>query len=189
MLAHVSRHLRRGSRRSFFALLALAITTTVVTLLPQSATAAAYHQPSHKRSSYESTVARSVLDHLNIERKAHHLPTLVMSNALDASARRHNVTMAYWNEMSHQLPREAYFATRISQEGYHWSWAGENVAWNSLMSEVGVLRLQGYMYNERPPNDGHRQNILSSHYRNVGIDVYVDSQHHKMWLTEDFGAH
>jgi uncharacterized protein YkwD len=43
------------------------------------------------------------------------------------------------------------------------------------------------MYNETPPNDGHRLNILNTHYRNVGVDVYFDKVHHKLWLTTDFG--
>jgi uncharacterized protein YkwD len=43
------------------------------------------------------------------------------------------------------------------------------------------------MFRERPPNDGHRLNILSRTFRNVGIDVYFDNAHHKMWFTQDFG--
>jgi uncharacterized protein YkwD len=42
------------------------------------------------------------------------------------------------------------------------------------------------MLNEKPPNDGHRQNILSKDFTMVGIDVIVDTTHNKIWLTEDF---
>ena len=45
------------------------------------------------------------------------------------------------------------------------------------------------MYNEVAPYDGHRLNILNRHYRDVGIDIYMDAAHHKMWLTQDFGLH
>ena len=44
------------------------------------------------------------------------------------------------------------------------------------------------MYNEVPPNDGHRVNILSHTFRQVGIDVYYDARHHKLWFTQDFGV-
>lgn len=185
MLAQVS----RNARRSLIALLGLLLAASVLAVLAQPASAAAYHAPSHKRTSYELYVARKVLSRLNTERHAHHLPALSMNSDLDSSARRHNMTMAFWNQMSHQLPREPFFANRISQAGYRWSWAGENVAWNSQMNAAGVLALENFMYNEKAPNNGHRLNILSSHYRNVGIDVYVDRQHRKIWLTEDFGAH
>ena len=43
------------------------------------------------------------------------------------------------------------------------------------------------MYNETPPDDGHRLNILSSSFHNVGVDVYTDSTG-KMWITCDFGS-
>jgi uncharacterized protein YkwD len=89
--------------------------------------------------------------------------------------------------MSHQLPGEAFFATRFQKAGYHWQYAGENVGWNSRTSKAGVLMLEKVMYAEKAPYDGHRLNILGKHYRDVGIDVYIDKKHHKVWLTTDFG--
>ena len=103
------------------------------------------------------------------------------------SAHRHNLRMAKDNELSHQLPGEAYFATRISNAGYNWMWAGENIAWNSRMSRHGVVRLQVMMYAGAPAERRAPVNILNSHYRNVGVDVYLDNSHHKVWLTTDFG--
>ena len=94
--------------------------------------------------------------------------------------------MARANQLSHQLPGEADFTRRIDKAGYHWTYAGENIAWNSVMTKRGVVALEKLMYHEQPPNDGHRQNILSRHFRNVGVDVYIDRTHHKVWLTTDF---
>jgi uncharacterized protein YkwD len=42
------------------------------------------------------------------------------------------------------------------------------------------------MLGETPPNDGHRRNILSATFAVVGVDVYLDSTHGRLWLTEDF---
>ncbi|HEY3750595.1 MAG TPA: CAP domain-containing protein, partial [Pseudonocardiaceae bacterium] len=105
------------------------------------------------------------------------------------SARRHNVTMARYNTMSHQLPGEPYFGTRMTNAGYTWSWAGENIGWNSAMNTRGVVTLEKLMYNETAPNNSHRLNILNWHFRNVGVDVYLDKVHHKAWLTTDYGHH
>jgi uncharacterized protein YkwD len=55
------------------------------------------------------------------------------------------------------------------------------------MTSGGVLLLQRLMYNERPPENGHRVNILNRHFRDVGIDIYMDRVHHKVWMTTDFG--
>ena len=43
-----------------------------------------------------------------------------------------------------------------------------------MNQEPGSWQLESIMYNEKPPNNGHRLNILSTHYRNIGVDVYMD---------------
>lgn len=141
----------------------------------------------HSRSRYESSIGTAVLHLINAERRAHHLRPLSADHDLMLSARRHDATMAHFNTMSHQLPGEAFFADRISAAGYRYSWAGENIAWNSRISTAGALQLEDLMYNEKAPNDEHRQNILSTHYANVGVDVFIDRAEGKLWLTTDFG--
>ena len=135
----------------------------------------------------EKAYANAVLRELNAERRVHHLVALKADSRLRLSARRHNLTMARYNTLSHQLPGELNFSRRISQAGYRWTYAGENIGWNSRMTQAGVVALQKIMYNEKAPNNGHRLNILSSKFRQVGVDVYLDRKHHKVWLTTDFG--
>ena len=43
------------------------------------------------------------------------------------------------------------------------------------------------MYNEKPPGDGHRKNILSSGFNRIGIDVMRDAKG-TVWLTQDFAG-
>ena len=131
-------------------------------------------------------MAIAVVHLINAERKAHHLRPVGGSAQLNTSSRRHNITMARFNAMSHQLPGEAYFSKRISATGFRWRTAGENIAWNSQMSTKGVLVLQTAMYNEKAPYNGHRLNILNRELHHVGVDVYLDRAHHKIWLTTDF---
>ena len=140
-----------------------------------------------RRTLVERRIDWAIFRLINKERAMHGVRPLHMVPALRLSSRRHNVTMARFNEMSHQLPGEPVFTTRISNAGYNWSWAGENIAWNSDMTRSGVTLLERLMYNEKPPNDDHRLNILNTHYRNIGVDVYMDHENHKVWLTTDFG--
>ena len=133
--------------------------------------------------------ARAIVRLLNVERALHGLPPLTVRSRLVSSAHAHNLRMAAADTMSHRLPHEAALPTRVSRTGYRWHYVGENIGWNSDVSRGGVLLLERLMYGEKPPNDGHRLNILSGDYRNIGVDVYVDRTHHKVWLTEDFGAH
>ena len=135
----------------------------------------------------EQRLASAVLRLLNAERAAHGLAALRPRTTLLKAAHRHNLQMAKYDTMSHQLPGEAGLGTRIGKTGYRWNYVGENVAWNTDISKAGVRLLQRMMYNETPPNDGHRQNILSPYFKHVGVDVLIDKVHHKVWLTTDFG--
>ncbi|HET6209366.1 MAG TPA: CAP domain-containing protein, partial [Jatrophihabitans sp.] len=119
----------------------------------------------------ESTAALNVYHMLNAERAANHLPALGWSTALVSSARRHDLTMASANVLSHQLPGEPVFSTRISQAGVTWHAAAENIGWTTDRSSAGAMGLESAMYGERPPDDGHRLNILSTAVRYVGIDT------------------
>jgi uncharacterized protein YkwD len=140
-------------------------------------------------SSYDSRSdwANAVLAELNDERESHGLTALKMNSKLVDAAHTHNLAMAKANTLSHQLSGEAALGSRVSDAGYRWSSVGENVAYNSDRSQSGVLALQKAMYNEKPPDDGHRENILNSSFVDVGIDVINDSAHGKVWLVTDFG--
>jgi uncharacterized protein YkwD len=131
--------------------------------------------------------AKAVLAELNAERASHGLPALKTNSNLVSAAHAHNLAMAKANSLSHQLSGEAALGSRVSAAGYRWSAVAENVAYNGNRSQAGVLAVQKAMYNEKPPNDGHRQNILNKTYVDVGIDVISDSVHGKVWLVTDFG--
>jgi uncharacterized protein YkwD len=144
---------------------------------------------SSSSSSYatRSDWANAVLSELNSERAKHGLRALKMNSKPVSAAHKHNLAMAKANTLSHQLKGEAALGSRVSAAGYRWSAVGENVAYNGRRSQDGLLAVQKAMYNEKPPNDGHRKNILSKTYVDVGIDVISDSVHDKVWLVTDFG--
>ena len=65
--------------------------------------------------------------------------------------------------------------------------AGENIGWNTDLRTQGIQSLERDMYNEKAPDNGHRLNILDKHFTQVGIDIYYDAAHQKIWFTQDFG--
>ncbi len=134
-----------------------------------------------------SAWANAVLAELNAERANHGLRALKMNSKLISAAHSHNLAIAKANTLSHQLSGEASLGSRVSAAGYSWSAVAENVAYSTSRSKGGVLAMQQMMYNEKPPDDGHRQNILNRAYVDVGIDVINDSVHGKVWLVTDFG--
>ncbi len=90
------------------------------------------------------------------------------------------------NTLSHQLPGEASFGVRERQQGVNWTWAAENIGETSDQSVNGALSLLQAMMNEKPPDDGHRQNILATSATIVGVDIVIDPRNGRLWLTEDF---
>jgi len=176
---------RSGRLRALLLAAALLLGLTVA----GTAAAAPARASGHPRTTLENRIDWTIHAMINRERAAHGVAPVSMVPALRLSARRHNLTMCRFNKMSHQLPGEPYFGQRMINAGYHWTYAGENIGWNSDMTKAGVVLLERLMYHEKAPNNGHRLNILSRHYKNVGVDVFLDKTHHKVWLTTDYGHH
>ncbi len=134
----------------------------------------------------ENQIAHAVFQAINQSRASSGLSALTWSDALANSARQHDLTMQAANTLSHQLPGEATFGDRERQQGVNWTWAAENIGETSDQTVNGALGLHQAMMNEQPPNDGHRQNILTTSGNSVGIAILIDQQHGLLWLTEDF---
>jgi uncharacterized protein YkwD len=166
------------------AVLAVPVTATASPTSPTPTTAATSAATGYTT---RADWATAVLTRLNSERAAAGLPALTSNARLVSSAHSHNAKMASANTLSHQLPGEAGLGARITATGYSWSTVGENVAYNSVRTQAGVIALQDAMYRETAPNDGHRRNILSTAFTQVGVDVIDDSVHGRVWLVTDFG--
>jgi uncharacterized protein YkwD len=141
-------------------------------------------------SAPKSTVDQ-LLAQINKLRAQHGLPAYTLLSGLNASAHKHNLKMMGSCGLSHQCPGEASLGDRISAEGVHWTSAGENIGYsgphpNTTSALISAAEgLTTSMYNEKPPDDGHRLNLLSTSFHHVGIDVVRDSSG-TVWLTQDF---
>jgi uncharacterized protein YkwD len=133
-----------------------------------------------------ATDAQSVFQLLNRERAAHGLAALHWRARLVRAAHAHNLRMATYNTLSHQLPGEHSLGYRVTATGYQWRAVGENIGYTENWLLAGIVAVQLAMYNEVAPYDVHRRNILSTTYRDIGIDIVMDSAHHKAWITEVF---
>ena len=54
------------------------------------------------------------------------------------------------------------------------------------ISKMALGLTQG-MIDEKPPNDGHRKNILSKSFTRIGISVIRDARG-TVWMTHDFAG-
>jgi len=130
--------------------------------------------------------ARAVFDATNTFRQQNGVAPLVWNGALQRSAHQHNLAMATANQMSHQVPGERSFDTRISDQGVPWLSVGENVGFNTNRTVAGALTLHTMMINETAPNDDHKVNKLDPKFNALGVDVLLDPTTGKLWLTEDY---
>lgn len=142
-------------------------------------------QTGHQRA-LGTQYAAAMLVMLNAERRDHRLPALTMNPRLVASAHRHDWVMGTHDELTHQYRGEPFFAARITLAGYRWSNSGENIGETTDRTRHGVENLERTMYDEKAPRNGHRLNILSPKFTQVGMDVMFDNAHDKIWLTQDY---
>ena len=137
------------------------------------------------------SAAAQVLALINQARSAAGLAPLTITTGLNSSASAHNSRMAGGCGLSHQCPGEPDLGARETAAGVHWTAAGENIGeggpvanTTAAIAQMAVGLTQA-MLNEKPPDDGHRRNILSSSFTHIGIAVFRDSSG-TVWLTQDF---
>ena len=119
------------------------------------------------------------------------LPAYAILTGLQTSAGKHNQLMAGGCGLSHQCPGEAALGAREAAAGVHWTAAGENIGEGGPVADTAAAisqmadSLTSDMLGEKPPDDGHRLNLLSSTFTSIGIAVYRGSDG-TVWMTQDF---
>jgi len=146
--------------------------------------------PAATPGSADARAAASVLATINQARAQAGLPAYTVSSGLVTSAGRHNHLMADGCGLSHQCPGEPPLGDRETAAGVHWTAAGENIGeggpvadTTAAITQLAVALTQD-MLNEKPPDDGHRLNLLSSTFTHIGIVIYRDSNG-TVWMTQD----
>jgi uncharacterized protein YkwD len=120
----------------------------------------------------QRTIVRATLCTLNAERARHGLPKLRLNRKLSRAARRHARDMVRRDYFGHDSLGGGSFVDRIRRTGYmrnasRWS-VGENLAWGT--HDRSAPRAITTMWMNSP---GHRANILSASFREVGIGLAI----------------
>jgi len=125
----------------------------------------------------------------NQDRLANGCPALAPNPILMGTAQAHSADMALHHFFAHLSSTGLTPAQRILAAGYQWAAVAENIAagYPTAQSVVDTW------FNETPPNDPHRANMLNCQLHDVGVGYYylaVDANsvaYHEYW-TEDFGT-
>jgi len=138
------------------------------------------------------TVRGKLLDTLNDHRSEDGLSALHVDPIAQEAAQYQAEDMARTAKMQHEDSTGRTPMQRYGAMGGRAGWYAENVGWYGLDVSgdtqlwMAVSKLDAQMMAEQPPNDGHRENILSTRYDGVGIGVAVGP--HGLYLAEDFSG-
>ena len=119
-----------------------------------------------------------VLTLVNAERAKANCKPLAYNAKLRAAAYKHSADMAAKNYFSHDSQDGTSFATRISNEGYRWGGAAENIA-KGQQTPADVMK--AWMNSA-----GHRANILNCGLKDLGVGLAYQGKT-PIW-TQDFGS-
>ena len=118
-------------------------------------------------------------------------PPLAMNPLLCASALRESTDMAVHGFQSHTGTDGSTFTSRISDTGYQWSGAGENIY---AYSEDAWFGHVGFNADWGVPSLDHRANIMNDEssiplYREIGVSCAATTVtgYGPMVITQDFG--
>ncbi len=113
-------------------------------------------------ASSSSEPEKQTLELVNRERTKAGLPPFKEQSQLARAAREHSTNMARQGKMDHTLDGKA-FSQRIIETGYRSMAAGENIAsWAPTPAEAVNMWMH---------SPGHRANILSSTFREIGVGI------------------
>jgi uncharacterized protein YkwD len=186
--------------RSRIPLLALLILVLAALLVPAGSAAAHRHvrhavgacSASHAdvRAATIRRARSATLCLLNRVRARHGLSPFRLNPKLSHAARRHSRDMVRHRYFAHdsrngRSPFDRMRATHYVPRSASW-WLGENIGWGSGSLAQPAAMVRGWMHS--PP---HRSNILSRHFRDVGIGIAPGAPvgGGGATYTTDFGRH
>jgi uncharacterized protein YkwD len=150
---------------------AVALVAALALLLAAPAAAGACRNAgASPESATKRALMRATLCLLNAQRTRHGLAALQLNSDLSTAARRHSRAMVEKRFFSHTSPDGTTFLDRIKATGYlagAGSWnVGENIAYGSGSLSTPRSISRAWMHSA-----GHRENILSSVFRSIGIGI------------------
>jgi uncharacterized protein YkwD len=156
--------------------LGLGLAALVAVMACTSSAAPAAEKAEYYRR-YRPSQAAVLYGLLNQERQKAGLPALQFNNALWTAAYGHATNMARQNMLNHTLDGKGT-ADRITAAGYRYSYYGENIAYNYANAQA---TLNAWMN-----SPGHRANILSPNFTEMGISMAFNAQGQPYYCA-DFG--
>ena len=137
-----------------------------------------------------AAVGQATLCLLNQQRAAHGLGPLAENAALTTASAGYSQRMVAQGFFDHESPDGGTLVDRLTGAGYlgdEDAWVvGENIGWGQ-----GTLATARSMVSAWMDSPGHRENLLSGDYTEVGLGLALGTPSDQTWgatYTTDFGA-
>lgn len=118
---------------------------------------------------------------------------LAMNETLLAVARAHSQDMIDRDYFAHDTPEGVTPYQRMTNAGYNWNAAGENIAWygttGGIINQNTIDLHQSLFVDSGINGRGHRTNLMLADFQEIGVgDILGTYQaYNATMLTEDFG--
>ena len=129
--------------------------------------------------SFSSASESQLLALTNQARASAGLRALRSDSTLVSLARWRSKDMIERDYFSHQIPGVGMVFDVMSDRGYCFKLAGENIGWNNYPDDVATQAVQTQFMNSA----GHRANILGKAWDVIGIGAFKGSDGRKMWTV------
>ena len=139
--------------------------------------------PQDMRIASAEDVEQTIVELTNQRRAENGLPPLKVCFLLTTAARGHSQDMSTMDSPWHNGSDGSTPCQRMEIAGYDYDYCGENIAWGFISPEAAM----DFWYNETPPNDWHRRNLLNPDYREFGVGYYYSTERFHHYYTQDFG--
>lgn len=128
-------------------------------------------EPSQDQSdSYISEIEQAIFTRVNAERTSRGLQPLNYNNTMQNYARIKSKDMGDRGYFAHENPEGELITAQMKRDGVTYSAWGENIAY--IQGNQSNASLAEQFMNNWMNSQGHRENILSSNFKSIGIGVY-----------------
>jgi uncharacterized protein YkwD len=154
---------------------AIAFAVSSVGLLVAPTSTFAWGAGSFSSASEQQLVALTNQSRANAGRRA-----LRVDSALTSIARYRSKDMITRNYFSHSIPPSGKSVFNVmSERGYCFNLAGENIGWNTYPDDVATAQIHQMFMN----SPSHRENIMGRAWEVIGVGAYKGADGKKMWTV------
>ena len=130
-------------------------------------------------NSFDSSSEAELIALTNRARVSAGLHALKVDSTLTSVARWRSKDMIDRDYFSHDIPGAGRVFDKLSEIGYCYKVAGENIGWTTYPDDQATAAIQQMFMDSA----GHRANILGSDWEVIGVGAYKGSGDKKMWTV------